>query len=172
MSIKELIFEKHKEAENTLFFKSIIGRKLPKQIWYNFLLNKMLILSCIEEKIDHIEGLSRVNKLRNDILSSEVSTFQIKNSTFEYVKYIKNIDNNLLFAHVYVWYMGDLNGGKMIKKIINSPNTNLEFENPDFLKNTILEKIDISMIDEINSCFDWVNKLLKEFDEDILQESK
>jgi heme oxygenase len=171
MAIKDYIVEKHKEAENTLFFKSIIERKMPNQVWHNFLFNKMLILSCLEEKIESIEGLSRVAKLRDDLLSSKLQNFQIKKTTFDYIDYLRNANNDFLFAHIYVWYMGDLNGGKMIKKIIEAQHTNLEFEDPETLKKIILDKVDMSMIGEINVCFDWVTKLLKEFDEEITQES-
>jgi len=171
MVIKDYIIEKHKEAEGTLFFKSIIERKMPNQVWYNFLFNKMLILSCLEEKIEYIEGLSRVAKLRDDLLSSRLQNLQIKKTTFNYIDYLRNLNNDFLFAHVYVWYMGDLNGGKMIKKIIEAQHTNLEFEDSETLKKLILDKVDINMIDEINVCFDWVTKLLKEFDKELLQES-
>jgi heme oxygenase len=171
MAIKDYIVEQHKEAENTLFFKSIIDRKMSNQIWHNFLFNKMLILSCLEEKIEPIEGLSRVAKLRDDLLSSRLQNFQIKKITFDYIDYLRNANNDFLFAHVYVWYMGDLNGGKMIKKIREAQHTNLEFEDPEKLKKIILDKVDISMIDEISVCFGWVTKLLKEFDKEISQES-
>lgn len=168
--IKHLIADKHKEAESTLFFKTMMDRKLPSQVWYNFLFNKMLVLSCMEEKIDPIEGLSRVNKLRDDLLGSGLQNFQIKKTTPDYVAYLRNLDNALIFAHVYVWYMGDLSGGKMIKKIINAHHTSLDFDNPEQIKALIMDKVDTSMIDEIHASFDWVIKLLEEFDADMVQE--
>ena len=42
----------------------------------------MLIFSCLEEKIEPIDGLSRVAKLRDDLLSSKLQNFQIKKTIF------------------------------------------------------------------------------------------
>jgi heme oxygenase len=172
MAIKDLIMEKHKEAENTLFFKKLITKNISKEIWANFLFNKMLFYNEIEQKLnlELFKGLNRTEKLKNDFLNMKIKSYSIKNSVLEYVKYLKQIDEKKLMAHVYVWYMGDLNGGNMINKIIDFKSDSLVFEDPEYLKQKILDNIDNNMLEEINNSFDWAIKILKDFEEDLLQE--
>lgn len=172
MAIKDLIVNKHKEAEKTLFFQKLIQKKLPKEVWANFIFNKMMILSSIEKKLNMKEffGLSRVDLLKNDLINTKVQNYQIKKTTFNYIDYVDTLDGDNIFAHVYVWYMGDLNGGKVIKKIVEGDCSSLDFVEPELLKEKILNKTSVDMIEEINGCFDWVIKLLNEFEKDIVQE--
>jgi heme oxygenase len=173
MVIKNLITEKHKEAENTLFFKKLISKKITKEIWANFLFNKMLFYNEIEHKLnlEIFKDLIRTEKLKKDFLNLKVETFSIKNSVFEYIDYLNKINEKELMAHVYVWYMGDLNGGNVINKIIDFESSSLVFENSEYLKQKILDYIDISMLEEINNSFDWAIKILNDFEKDLLEES-
>jgi heme oxygenase len=63
--------------------------------------------------------------------------------------------------------MGDLSGGAMIKRIIKSPNSSLDFDNPEELKKNIMLKINEKHIDEVNVAFDWAIKIMKEYDKDL-----
>jgi heme oxygenase len=67
-------------------------------------------------------------------------------------------------AHLYVWHMGDLYGGQMIKRLIPGSHLALDFENKDQLISAFRSKLDDSMADEANSAFDWAIKLLQEYD--------
>jgi heme oxygenase len=173
MELKHMIVEKHKEAEATMFFKHLIERKLPEKIWINFLFNKMLFLSEIETRLDlnQFGDLPRVDKILDDVVNSNTKQLKVKKATFDYVRYLELLEKEKLFAHVYVWYMGDLNGGKMIKKIAAGKTTSLDFEDAETLKQKIMSNINIDMIEEINYCFDWAINILTEFESDILQES-
>lgn len=173
MVVKDLIMEKHKEAENTLFFKKLVTKNISKEIWANFLFNKMLFYNEMEQKLDLdvFKGLYRTEKLKSDFLNMKVKTYSVKNSVFDYIKYLNEIDEKKLMAHVYVWYMGDLNGGNIINKIIDFKSDSLVFENPEYLKEKILDQIDINMLEEINNSFDWAIKILKDFEKDLSQES-
>lgn len=172
MDIKNFIVDKHREAEETVFFKTLIDRKLTGAVWGNFLFNKILILSFIEARMSSINDLDRTKKLICDIVNSGCTNFTVKPTTYEYVNYLKKIDDSLLMAHVYVWYMGDLNGGKMIKKIAPTENTHLDFSDPDTMKKQIMEKVNTNLVEEITISFDWVINLLNEFEEDIQKEMK
>ena len=67
-------------------------------------------------------------------------------------------------AHLYVWHMGDLYGGQMIKKIMPGNNRALTFKDPESLKTIMRSKLTDSMGDEANVAFDWAIKLLNDYD--------
>jgi heme oxygenase len=72
-----------------------------------------------------------------------------------------------IMAHLYVWHMGDLFGGQMIKKIMPGPHRNLEFNNPDELKVKIRSKLNDNMADEANVAFEWAIKLMETYTDEL-----
>ena len=65
-------------------------------------------------------------------------------------------------AHIYVRHMGDLAGGQMIAKRVPGSGKFYQFENPDKLKELIRERIDDSLADEANVCFDFAIKTFQQ----------
>jgi heme oxygenase len=62
--------------------------------------------------------------------------------------------------------MGDLHGGQMIKKVIDAPHTNLDFENIEELKTKIRLKLNDNLAEEANVAFDWAIRIMKSYDEE------
>jgi len=174
--MKDLIKDKHSEAENTLFMKTIFEKKMPEKLWADFIYNKSVWYKAIETKaeeeglLDDLEGIKRTEKLLEDFNSSNKyeNTPKIKKSVSDYFNYIMSLEPGKVMAHLYTWYMGDLSGGKMIKEIIKAPHSSLEFDNPEELKRNILSKINHDYIDEVNVAFDWAIKIMKEYDEELI----
>jgi heme oxygenase len=170
--LKDLIYEKHRKAEETLLFKSLVKRRLSEKVWANFLFNKMFIMDSIEAKLDNeFSDLFRSSLIKKDLLNSEVKEFKIKDTTRRYINYIETLNYDKLFAHVYVWYMGDLSGGQIIKKVLETKSSHLDFKDPEGLKSKIMSKVSVDMIEEVNVSFDWVTELLNEFEQDIIEET-
>ena len=71
-------------------------------------------------------------------------------------------------AHLYVWHMGDLFGGQMIKKLVDAPTTALEFDEVDSMKEIFYAKINDDMANEANVAFDWALKIMGEYDTELV----
>ena len=179
MNLKEATSEKHQQAEQTPFMKAVFAKKLPINLWADFTYQKSLIYNGIEG----VAGACGVTKDLPDIQRAHYLYLDYKEMSegkfvcayrqvaIDYYKYILSIypDADRIMAHLYVWHMGDLYGGQMIKKIVDSPHRNLEFKNTDLLKTNIRNKLNDSMADEANIAFDWAIKLLKDYDVDSLE---
>ena len=173
--MKELIADKHKEAETTLFMKTVFAGKMTEQLWAEFTYNKSIWYKAIEDKardeglLVDLVGIERHKKLLEDYNNSKkyIAGPDVKESTIEYYYYIMGLDKDKVIAHLYTWYMGDLSGGTMIKRIIKSPNSGLDFDNPEELKKNIMLKINESHVDEVNVAFDWAIRIMKEYDKDL-----
>ena len=65
-------------------------------------------------------------------------------------------DEDLLYAHVYVRYLGDLKGGQMIAKRIPGSGEYYKFDNPEELESFIRSQLseDTDFVEECNKCFD------------------
>ena len=174
--MKEHIADKHKEAENTLFMKTVFSGKMKEELWADYIFNKAMWYNAIEQKakseglLDDLVGIERHSKLVEDYQNSNKyeNSPNIKKASLEYYYYILNLPENKVIAHLYTWHMGDLSGGSMIKKIIKSPHSSLEFDNPEELKKNIMFKINDMHIEEVKTAFDWAIKIMKEYDKELI----
>lgn len=174
MGLKEATAEKHRQAEQTPFMRAVFKRTLPLDLWADFTYQKALFYDSIEKVAaacgltQDIPEINRSYYLYNDYktMVGEVFKHRYKKLTTDYCKYILDLypDSDRVMAHLYVWHMGDLYGGQMIKKIVNAPHTNLEFTDTEKLKITIRSKLKDTMADEANIAFDWAIKILSDYD--------
>lgn len=179
MSLKELTFEKHQAAENTPFMKSLFARKLPLDLWADFTYQKSLIYNGIEGVagacgiLKDLPDIQRAHYLYLDYMDliNGKMRHPYRQVTIDYYKYILSIFPNTerITAHLYVWHMGDLFGGQMIKKITQPPHRALDFKNPDQLKLNIRAKLKDEMAAEANIAFDWAIKILNDYNVDSLE---
>lgn len=174
MSLKELTFEKHKEAENSKFMQAVFNKKLPDDLWADFTYQKWLIYNAIE----NIAGacgilknfpteIYRSFRLYTDYTAmiGNTSRHQFRQPAIDYHKYILSIypNHKKILAHLYTWHMGDMYGGQMIKKLVPGPHTALEFKEPEILKSMIRQLLDDSLADEANLAFDWAIKIFNDY---------
>jgi heme oxygenase len=87
--------------------------------------------------------------------------------SIDYQKYILDLEPGKVLAHLYVWHMGDLFGGQMIKKVLPPPHRNLDFKEVDDLKVKIRAKLDDSLADEANCAFEWALKIMNSYNDDL-----
>jgi heme oxygenase len=178
MSLKELTKDSHTAAERTPFMRATIKGKIPKEIWAEYTYNKMLWYGAIETKaraeglLDDLPGIDRAYALYQDakeMLGNEFPKF--RQGAIDYHRYILDLPKGLVAAHLYVWHMGDLFGGQMIKKILDYvPHRNLEFKDVDALKVAIRSKLGDDLADEANKAFDWAIKIMSEYDVSLEQD--
>lgn len=174
MSLRDLTAEKHKSAERQEFVKIMFSGNIHPLFYANFLANQHPMYEILEVcSMQHglLNGLSDL--LRSKSIYSDLFELTDNNAnktkllpvTHEYMDYIINLSNTnpeLLFAHIYVRHMGDLSGGQMISKKVPGSGKFYQFENQDYLKQEIRSRINDSLAEEANICFDFAIKTFQQ----------
>jgi heme oxygenase len=174
MALKDLTAEKHKEAESTPFMKAVFNKTLPSSLWADWTYQKSLFYHVIEGAAGSCGLLHDLPDIRRGfylfedykaLVNGNVS-HEYRKPVLEYYQYILSIskDPKKVMAHLYVWHMGDMFGGQMIKKIVPGPHRNLEFNDIQTLMTNIRAKLDDSMAEEANIAFDWAIKMMRDYD--------
>ncbi len=174
MSLKELTKEQHDIAENTAFMKSVFSKTLPMKFWVDYTYQKSLWYLAIEEKaeelglLDDLQGIKRFHLIMEDYNEMKETDTEINiydNYSKEYANYVRALtDPQKVLAHLYVWHMGDMFGGQMIKKTINAPHRHLEFNNLKELMTNLRAKLNDKMADEANYAFSMAINILRIYD--------
>ncbi len=178
MSLKELTKDKHTEAEHTRFMKAVFKKNLPKELWADWTYQKSLFYNGIEgaagacRLLDDLPDIRRAFYLYQDFkeLHDQGSAYpSYRPIVIKYYNYILSIANDpkKVMAHLYVWHMGDMFGGQMIKKIVSGPHRNLEFQDAATLMTNIRAKLDDSMAEEANIAFDWAIKMMNDYNDEL-----
>jgi len=125
----------HSMAENVSFVKSFLGGVVDKSAYRKLVANLFFIYSAIEEEIEKNKDLEEIKAIyfpelfRKSSLIEDLSYYYSPNwineikpspSTQTYVQRIHLVGSNqpeLLIAHAYTRYIGDLSGGQILKKI-------------------------------------------------------
>lgn len=173
MSLKDLTAEKHKAAESTAFMQAVFKGGMTETVWADWTYQKLKFYGILEylcARWGHMNDLSALRReegLRNDFEKMTPDKLIItRKTTHAYLDYLRDLQDRQLLAHVYVWHMGDLYGGQMIKRVLpNIPHESLDFTDTELLKNTLRAKLTDDLGDEANVAFDWAIKLLKEYDD-------
>jgi heme oxygenase len=156
-TLKELTHNNHVVAENHLFTKLLLSGNLPIGIYATFLANQFVQYQVLESSAKHllaeIPGLARSELILEDLLELDQPVIFF-NSTAEYCKYVKGLTDHQLWAHIYVKHMGDLYGGQLIKTKVMGSGLWYTFDNRKLLIDKLRSKLDISMADEANRCFE------------------
>jgi len=133
--LREGTTKSHSMAENVSFVKSFLGGVVDKKSYRKLVANLFFVYVAIEEELEknknhevlsalYFPELYRRFSLMEDLNyyygSNWQNEIQPSPATQIYVDRIHDIGNNqpeLLIAHSYTRYMGDLSGGQILKKI-------------------------------------------------------
>lgn len=180
-TLKELTWEKHKDAESTAFVKKMLKKELTEYQYYVHLSNQASMYWFLEkyasenELFKGVEELKRCENMLMDLKNIE-KQYGFKHplntpSTEMYISHLRKIksDREKLLAHMYVRYMGDLYGGQILKNLIPVPyKTHYDFEgNIEELKSKFRSKIHIGLANEANLCFDFIINVLNDLEKDL-----
>lgn len=128
----------HSMAENVSFVKSFLGGVVDKKSYRKLVANLYFVYMAIEEEMEknkdhyavssiYFPQLYRQSSLCKDLCyyygSDWKNMIQPSQATKNYVNRIHEIGKaqpELLIAHAYTRYMGDLSGGQILKKIAKS----------------------------------------------------
>lgn len=179
--IKELTYEKHRNAERQEFVKILMSGEIDEQLYATYLYNQLQCYSVLEKYGMHnslfnqTPGLQRAEALHYDykaLWKGEESPV-ITESTKDYIEHIESIqdDAEKLYAHIYVRHLGDLSGGQMIMRKTPGPNRYYKFKDKQVKEyklivreviNNYLNLYQVNILAEANFCFDSATKLFKE----------
>nr|YP_009745182.1 Hemeoxygenase [Halymenia maculata]QIG87192.1 Hemeoxygenase [Halymenia maculata] len=133
--LREGTTKSHSMAENVSFVKSFLGGVVDKKSYRKLVANLFFVYKVIEEQIENNRHHIAINSIyfpelhRETSLSQDLEYYygsdwknQVSPSlaTQVYIDRIHNIGTTqpeLLIAHAYTRYMGDLSGGQILKKI-------------------------------------------------------
>jgi heme oxygenase len=171
INIRQYTAAKHQEAEGTAFMKAVFAGTLTPELWCDFTFQKILFYSTIETAaaelgiLKTLPGIERTYRLCQDYMSLPRGEHGYSKSTLAYHKYLISISNNpeKILAHLYVWHMGDLHGGQMIRGVVPGNHTAFDFENAPLLVETVRAKVTQDTIPEILVAFDWAIGILNEY---------
>ena len=173
MSLKDLTWEHHKDAERQQFVKVLMSGKINPELYATYLWNQHKKYDLLEALaganglLHDLPGISRKHRIEKDYLElwKEVNPPALTQSTRDYIMHMKYImhDSNALMAHVYVLHMGDLSGGQMIAKKVPGAGTMYKFDtDKNKLKDAIRERTNDDMAEEAKYVFTSATNLLKE----------
>lgn len=173
MSLKELTYEHHRNAERQKFVKTLMGGNIPPKVYAEFLYNQYVaynileVCAMAEGVLNDLPDVRRAPKILEDfqeLWGKDAEPPKPKPSIQKYVDHIMSIkeDPEKLMAHIYTRHMGDLSGGQMIKKRIPGEGRLYMFTDPDNLKTAIRSKLNDNMADEAKICFEYATELFKE----------
>ena len=174
MSLKDLTWEHHKNAERQEFVKVLMSGNIDPKIYATYLWNQF-------PQYEILEVMAMGQGLLNDfpeILRSKTIMEDFKElwpqnekppqhtmATKKYLTHMRTImnDPDKLMAHIYVKHMGDLSGGQMIAKRVPGAGRMYQFEGDVAeIKEKIRAKTNDTMADEAKICFDYATELFKD----------
>jgi heme oxygenase len=179
MSLKELTWKYHQDAERTSHARKLLTGMTPAE-YHKYLCNQYKIYLALEAQAEvngvlvGIKGIERADKILADVLELEDEHLLLAlvddafgelicSATDEYITYINKLVNyDRLLAHVYVRHFGDMYGGQIIAKRNPGSGKMYEFENVEQLKTTVRARLSDDMADEANVCFQFAIQLFKE----------
>lgn len=182
MSLRDLVKDKHDQAEQTEFSAKLLSGNITVDE-YSCYLTQMLAVYAILEKaaaihnqLDGLAGVSRCRGIFDDLKEICSNKFYtMLPATRAYVDYLTELaegENNgkKILAHVYVRHMGDLHGGQIIAKKVPGAGKFYQFTNRKELIDKLREKLSDDLAEEANVAFDFTINIMKELNESSLAE--
>ena len=167
MSLKELTKDSHSNAERSWFAGRMFSGQITNPEYAIYLKQQYESYKALENRFDSVkpdsqvtfpdERIKRSGSIYKDLIEmdSNGANLPVLKSTQTYCSYIKDCPDDLLYAHVYVRYLGDLKGGQMIAKRVPGEGLYYKFESPDELEALIRSKLreDDLFVEECRKCF-------------------
>lgn len=129
-TLKEATRAAHDAAETTEWAKLLISGKITIDQYAHYLYNLLEIHDAIESRnVITMPQILRVPAIAYDIETLQTSVNPgALDSTWDYIKHLRNLPEEKLWCHIYCHYLGYMYGGQMIKKAVPFTTTMLDFE--------------------------------------------
>ncbi len=167
MSLKELTKKNHSNAERSWFAARMFSGKITNPEYAIYLKQQYESYKALENRFDNIDSdsgiefpdkrIKRAGNIWKDLVEMDpkAENLPVLESTKNYCSYIQTCPEDLLYAHVYVRYLGDLKGGQMIATRVPGKGMYYKFEDPAVLETLIRSKLreDDLFVEECKKCF-------------------
>ena len=138
LQLREGTINSHTLSENTAFMKCFLKGKITQEIFRKLLANFYFIYKTLESELlnnannpvvnrIYFPKLNRTANLEQDLAfyygenwREEIALSQAGESYLNRIREISRQEPELLVAHSYVRYLGDLSGGQGLKRIVRS----------------------------------------------------
>lgn len=157
-SLKEATAAAHKRAEQTEIVKLIFEKKIDNQQYASLLANQLIYYSAMEKCNSIFQSnpqLARSSQLLNDLIDLCADSLVISTVSYRYADYLKGLNTQSMWAHVYVHYLGDMMGGQMLKRCVPGAGSRFEFENMPELISNVRFNVSIADAYEAQQAFEW-----------------
>jgi len=165
MGLRELTSEKHKYIEQLPFSQRMVKGELDIQEYYLYLYQMKEVFQTIESKTNLPENLKRQPNIIDDIEELEeqliIGGF-INESTKNYAKHLKSLDEDSIWCHIYLNYLALLFGGQMIKQNIPGDGKLYDFDDVSSIMVLIRGKQKDEWVDEVNKGYDFLISIYEE----------
>jgi heme oxygenase len=166
MALKELTSELHSKAEKMEFNQRMVRGELSKKEYKHYLIQQAFIFQSIEEhKLADVGGMGRLEKIFDDIVELDKDTpdsLPIIEASIKYGTYLKGLDMEDLYPHIYLNYMALMFGGQIMKSKVPGKGRMYEFDNVPELIGRIRSVQTDEWADEVNKGFQYIIDILDE----------
>ena len=170
-NLRALTQRMHEMAETQPFARELLGGTVSKKKYATYLFNQHPQYNLLET-FGMLYGLVDVRvaprihddyqELWEEFQPHQPPLLPVVKEYMDHLMTIKN-DPDKLMAHIYVRHMGDLSGGQMIARKVPGSATMYKFdEDVKIIKERIRSKLNDSMADEANVCFEFAAKLFEQ----------
>ena len=174
MALRDLVKDVHDKAEKSPFARLLMSGEIPEIQYANYLYQQKFIYRGLENHADDlgilkdIQHIKRFEKISNDLDNLDCDkAFTIFDVTRNYVDYVKTINEQQCWAHIYVRHFGDMYGGNMIsKRIPFGLHSMYEFINKKELIEYVRAKLNDSMAEEAKLVFKYATTLFVELEQE------
>lgn len=172
MALRDLVKDVHNQAENSPFAKLLVSGEIPEIQYANYLYQQKQKYRALENRADDlgilkdIPHIKRHKRIGDDLTSLDVQqNFEVFDITRDYVEYVRNINEEQCWAHIYVRHFGDMYGGNMIsKRIPFGLHSMYEFTDKKQLIEYVRNKLNEDMAEEAKLVFKYATVLFKELE--------
>lgn len=132
-ALKQHTREAHRRAETSGIIRQLVRRQASREGYIAYLANLHPVYRAMEQRFARLTrhppfdtiahpALHRQRAIENDLdalaSNSWRSGIALQTATRAYIRRIDDADEAQLAAHAYVRYLGDLNGGAIIKRLL------------------------------------------------------
>lgn len=156
-TLKELTWDAHKRAEQTAIMRSLLHDQIETCAYCDLLYTKYQIFGMVEGRIKFdTPCLKRAQAALDDWQELRCSLPPYMPQFENYLSSLMHLNEQDLWAHVYVHYLAPLYGGQIIRKKIGHrlPTRMLEFDNAQAAIQEVRSKLTEQMAAEANRAFE------------------
>jgi heme oxygenase len=164
-NLKTLTWEAHKRAESTELMQSMLNNTISDALYSDLVYSKHLLYSVIESRLTfECADLPRAGFCFQDWKAMGSHSPNLPPSFFEFHERLESVDQDQLWAHVYVHYLAPLYGGQILKRILNPrfPVAMLSFVTPMAAIAEIRHRTHPGLAHEANLSFEMTTRYYDE----------